>query len=886
MQIKKDKVTFYGILTVLVGILCYLFIHVFHKNGYVPIWRPDGLVQHFTAFQYTSQYWTNTIKELLIHGRLPETFMNYAIGQGSDQLLSLNAYDFTDPVTVICSVIFRNHLLIGYECMIMVKVWLSAVLFSCFAFSRKNYAAPAVLCGALAYAFCGGSVMLCAAHPNFYNGVYLLPFLLWGVEAYLNKKNGKIFVIAVVVSVLSNYYMMYIDCCILAGYVLLRLFPQKRSEWKISIGKLIQLILLGILGLLLSAAVLFPTVYAFLNNSRLGIRTGYSNSLFFFPKEFYLSYFKDVFVPTDSGYYTQRGLLVLGCVAFFLLFFDKSKRRLRLGIIAMSIMMGIPIFGIALNGFGYVRNLWGYALSLFLGIAIAEVYEQFPSLSFNKRIVIGLGAGLYAWIYTTETGNAGIAFAILITVLCIYLCSGEARRKKAVPILLVGAVMCNAYFVINVRFSPSAQNRVSSFMSEEAFVQFRESLENDYEELLADLDTTGFFRIEKEDLLQNQELGEGYRGTTYWWSIMPQTETDYYKDLDLVSLRQNCNVKGLDGRTNLCALSSVKYYIAKKGNKDLVPYGFEKIKENEKYELFENKYALPLMYAYTSLLDTSYYDASTPLEKQQLLLKGARIESEDDIGIERQAPDTDVNEIEYSISAEDGVSVSENGIVIDKANASLVIHFQKHKDTEAYLWMEDTNLESLASECIANVKINNCSRGKEAAVQSINNNWTAQRDGLTVNLGSQYEGDTTVTITFSVPGEIQFKKMHIMEQRMEGYITDVETLNSIPINNLTVNNACISGQISMSQDGILQLAVPYSKGWTATVDQKKVQVYRSGGMYMAVRLETGEHNIEFTYHTPYMKVGMAVTLLTLVVTGLYAVFRAKKKKQSLPGQGL
>ena len=52
---------------------------------------------------------------------------------------------------------------------------------------------------------------------------------------------------------------------------------------------------------------------------------------------------------------------------------------------------------------------------------------------------------------------------------------------------------------------------------------------------------------------------------------------------------------------------------------------------------------------------------------------------------------------------------------------------------------------------------------------------------------------------------------------------------------------CIKGRISVSEDKILQLAVPYSRGWHIFVDGKKAKSFASSVAYTGIFLAYGRN---------------------------------------------
>lgn len=70
----------------------------------------------------------------------------------------------------------------------------------------------------------------------------------------------------------------------------------------------------------------------------------------------------------------------------------------------------------------------------------------------------------------------------------------------------------------------------------------------------------------------------------------------------------------------------------------------------------------------------------------------------------------------------------------------------------------------------------------------------------------------------------------------------------------------ISGEIQLDQAKALCITIPYSEGWTATVDGVETELKRANTMFMAMELEPGSHEIVLTYRTPGLAAGGALTV--------------------------
>ena len=61
------------------------------------------------------------------------------------------------------------------------------------------------------------------------------------------------------------------------------------------------------------------------------------------------------------------------------------------------------------------------------------------------------------------------------------------------------------------------------------------------------------------------------------------------------------------------------------------------------------------------------------------------------------------------------------------------------------------------------------------------------------------------------------------------------------LEDVTVGEDEVTGNISLDEDKYLVLSIPYQKGWTAYVDGEETELLRANYMYMALPLSAGEH---------------------------------------------
>jgi len=69
----------------------------------------------------------------------------------------------------------------------------------------------------------------------------------------------------------------------------------------------------------------------------------------------------------------------------------------------------------------------------------------------------------------------------------------------------------------------------------------------------------------------------------------------------------------------------------------------------------------------------------------------------------------------------------------------------------------------------------------------------------------------------------------------------------------------------------------YAKGWTATVDGDAREIYRAEVLTRGILLESGEHEIVFSYRTPGLRAGLLVSMLAWL--GLAAMLISSRRRR-------
>ena len=102
------------------------------------------------------------------------------------------------------------------------------------------------------------------------------------------------------------------------------------------------------------------------------------------------------------------------------------------------------------------------------------------------------------------------------------------------------------------------------------------------------------------------------------------------------------------------------------------------------------------------------------------------------------------------------------------------------------------------------------------------------------------------------------------------------------LENVEITNCenTVKGTISLAEPKLLATQIPYSEGWTVTVDGREAELLNVNTMFCGVMLDEGEHTIEFNYVTPNAGLSLLLTaagIAQLVATAV--IFRIIRKKR-------
>ena len=480
-MIKEQRKYCYGIYTLMFLLMCIAAFLPFFTEGKSFVWGAgveDGLSQHFSALAYYGEALREFFRNLLAgHPKL--VMWDMSLGYGADILSTLNYYAIGDPLNLLYGFVSPKNTETMYDFMILLRMYLAGVTFIMYARKMKKRSYGTVI-GALVYVFSGFCFRLGLRHPFFINPMIYFPLLCLGIEKIYQRERPYVFIFAVCVSAMSNYYFLYMLTIFAVIYAWIRFYKYtEENKIKNFFLTILKFGMYYILGIAMAAVILLPSVIGFLGNGRYGNGVDWK-SLIVYPGKYYLLFIENFIGYGNMGSNTNVGYLpIVGIVVLFTLFSQRMKhKKYRAAFIASIIALIFPIFGYAFNGFSYANNRWAFALSFIVALLTAEMYPRLFVMS--KRQQIGIGAGIIIYtvfcIIVNTSGeeilkNKGIMaacglIAVFYILLLIFQRLGYDAQKRTVrvsmAILLLISVGVHGYY----RFDPKGYGYTQEFMDQ------------------------------------------------------------------------------------------------------------------------------------------------------------------------------------------------------------------------------------------------------------------------------------------------------------------------------------------------------------------------------------------------------------------------------------
>ncbi len=481
--------------------------------------------------------------------------------------------------------------------------------------------------GALLYAFSGFSVYNIFFN-HFHEAIIVFPLLLLSIELMITENRRGVFAFMVFLCATVNYFFFFGMVVFAVIYWFIRMYS---GAIKMRPARFVALAFEAVLGLLMSAFIMLPTIMALAGNSRLsetligwgawmyGKEQIYGNVIqcFFFPPDLPA---RPVFFPEADVKWSSLGgwLPIFSMVGVFAWVQGKKGNWLKRIICTLTFMALVPILNSAFYMFNHAYYArWYYMLTLMMALATCMAIED-REVSWESpfrwvtAITVGITAvfgfsprsldedgniaewGLYM---QDDNGTYRTRFFMSCAIAVISLIILRAlltQRHKNHKFFLRASTVCVCVMSVIYASVFVGLGKTHSYNVDEVMIPLAQS------EITLDGDR-GDYRVDAYECVDNTGMYLNFNCINAFHSIVPVSVTEFY---EFIGEERGVASRPTTDSYAARSLLSVKYLLDLKDNNNFETDGITEmpcysfIDSQCGYDIYENQNYIPYGFTY------------------------------------------------------------------------------------------------------------------------------------------------------------------------------------------------------------------------------------------------------------------------------------------------
>lgn len=821
----------------------------------------------------------------------------YSWNAGGGSSFLGNFYNYlSSPLSLLILLFSHENIPVAIGVMIFTKATLASATFTYYlknSLSKHSYITAGF---GILYAFSGYFI---AYYWNlmWLDAFTLLPVVLLGIERIINKGKPLTFILALAVTMFSNYYMAYMVCMFSVIYFIYYFFtnyefsasledfrlPSEKNKafnkgvvYKIRSSRFfmsgITFAFSAVTAALCVAFALVPTYF---------ILKACSATSGTFPQEFELYNNVLDFIanhlasvePTirSSGDDVLPNVYCSVATAMLvpLFYFTKTiSLREKISTTALLAVLFISFNTNYLNyiwhGFHYPNDLpyrFSFMYTFIILVIAFKTITRIREFKPKELLCVGFGAVMFV-VFTEKVGSKNVddysviislVFAIIYTV-AFYILSNKKYNRQAAALFILCCFIAE-YAVA------STDNYV---MNQE--LKYYSSDYNEFTEIKEEIDAhssgENIYRMELTNLRTRMDpCWYNYNGVSIFSSMAYEKLANLHQNLGLYGNYINSYTYNMQTPV-YNAMFALDYIVNNSDSVRMNDKLFKNIAGNNTFTAYKNKYSLPIAYMVDSSIANWDYDNYDPFTVQSDYF-------------ERATGITDVFETEeiFDISGF-GVSDISNPsdgsdcfyFTADSTDGSgeITVLILPDKTENLYLYVDSSSLNTLTVEYSGN-----------DMTQEIDD------EHYILDLGECAENEA-VTLRFSVKEGVTdgYSDFMLRSLNTENFVKGYNILKNQSLKVETFTDTEIKGTVTAKENGILYTSIPYDTGWHVTVDGKEIdkeELIALGDALLGIHLSAGKHTVEFRYTPQGLIIGVGMTAFGIIILLTYILIIRRRK---------
>ena len=582
-------------------------------------------------------------------------FWDFKTDLGANFIGSYSFYLLGSPFFWI-TLLFPNNFVPYLMAPLLVLKFACAALTAYFYIRRFTRTPEAARLGGLLYAFSGFSIFNIFFN-HFHEAIIVFPLLLLALELLITENRRMVFALAVCLCAVVNYFFFYGMVIFVIIYFFVRLCS---GSIKVPFSRFLVIVFEAVMGLLLSAFILLPSLAAIIGNGRLSdVLLGW-NAIMYGKEQIYANIFECFFFPPDiparpvffpgaDVKWSSLGgwLPVFSMVGVFTWFKTKTSSWIK-RVIGICIFMAlVPILNSAFYAFNYAYYArwyympillmclatvhlteendvnWGFGYGWVLGItlAISAVIGFFPQKNSEGEIIFGLftqsSDNTYKIRFFIACAIAIGSLVVLAILLKVLKSNKKAFYKAAViSVCIISIIYGNVYI---------ESGREHSY-------EIKDVMIDSLIEGKVDFDDNSEFRIDTYDCVDNTGMYLGYSTINAFHSVVPASVMEFY---EYIGVERSVASRPDENYPAIRPLLSVKYLLNREDGDSFIDEdtgetvmdGYTYVDSQGGYYIYKNDNYIPYGFSYNYYMSEEFCDEYPEDERASLMLKAMLLDN-------------------------------------------------------------------------------------------------------------------------------------------------------------------------------------------------------------------------------------------------------------------
>lgn len=825
--------SFFITLFILLFVFCVLGIYPFGDKTIIVI---DSNTQYVSFISYLkSVFLGNNDLKYLFSSSLGSNFV------------PLIGYYLMSPFNLLSVFLSLENMKLFMTLVIIVKICLCAC--SMEYFLNKKFNDKKTLIFSISYALMAYNIVY-MYHLMWLDSIILFPLVILGIDYIFKDKNVLLYIITLALSIIFNYYIGVMVCIASIIYFIYRFILEHKTidKFKVCVNYIASSVLAGFL----SMFILLPSLLGLqggkaafsLENMGLGFNTSY------------LKVLAKTFTASFGAGETWHGGPMIACgmlmfVLTIIYFLNKKiskKEKIVDGILLSFLTSTFVISNLDLLFHGLtLPNCFDYRHAfIFVFFYILIAYKSYKNIDLDLKkvkyvgmFILLLGFIIFISKYKmfTSTFNLSIIYSLIISLIFIYLLY-KKKNKLLLYLVILDLIINTGTGVLMI--TTSDKQYISDY--KEYVVSTKEVVDSIKDDSFYRVEKTFDREVNKNMLSINDSMIFDFNGISHFDSTSKTDTENFLENLGYRKLITRSYYNKNGGTTLGDSLLGIKYVLSKENYKN-----YYKILTKNDISVYENPYFLSLGYVVKSD-DVIFTD--NVFENQNSLVKAFS-------GLDKDIYNEALYEEKYNNLTIGNNKYIPNGV------GSITYEINIKENNNLYFFVPvNENVSTNYSD--AKMYLN----GKY-----IDDYFTKYNQGV-YDLGRFNIGDI-VELKFEFSKELIMDNIYFYYENLNVLDEHYDLLKLNQVNIRKETSSYLVGDINLEEKEKILFTIPYDEGWSIFVNGDKKEIQKSLDSLMVVELEQGSNILELKFEPKGLKLGIIVSIVSLIFTIIYAIFREK-----------